>query len=281
MTGVAFPSSRLTRFRGARSRIPQPTPTEPVNEMRRTRSSSTSTSPMSLAGPQRTFSQPAGSPASVSSSARSSAESGVCDAGLSTTAQPAARAGAILCATRFSGKLKGEIAATTPTGTRNVNASLPSPAGDASIGTTSPASLRASTAAIVNVETARCASIRAAFIGFPASAQIVRATSSWRSARAAAVRSRIAARSWAGSGSLHRALGRVDCPPRLVGARLRNPSDDRAVVGRAHLDPLAGLDPLAADEQLPLGRGGGHVVSVDAGLRRFVARRCLYPVSHG
>ena len=195
ITGVAFPSSRLTRFRGARSRIPQPTSTEPVNEMRRTRSSATSTSPISLAGPHRTLSQPGGSPASVSSSARSSAESGVCEAGLRTTAHPAASAGAILCATRLSGKLKGEIAATTPIGTRSVNASLPSPAGEASIGTTSPESLRASTAAIVNVETARCASTRAAFIGFPASAQIVRATSSWRSARAAATRSRIAARS--------------------------------------------------------------------------------------
>ena len=37
-------------------------------------------------------------------------------AGFSTTAQPAASAGAILCATRLSGKLNGVIAPTTPIG---------------------------------------------------------------------------------------------------------------------------------------------------------------------
>ena len=201
ITGVALPSSRLTRLRGARSRIFQPTAAEPVKVMSATRSSSTRTSPISAAGPQTTLSQPGGSPASVSSSASSSAESGVCDAGFSTTAQPAARAGATLWATRLKGKLNGEMAPTTPIGTLSVSAIFPTPAGDASIGTTSPASFRASTAAIVNVEVARAASTRAAFIGFPASAEIVRATSSARSSTSRAVRSRIAARSWAGSGS--------------------------------------------------------------------------------
>ena len=149
ITGVAFPSSRLTRLRGARSRMPQPTGPEPVNVMSATRSSSTRTSPMSPDGPTSTFSQPGGSPASCSSSARKSAESGVCDAGLRTTAQPAASAGAILCATRLSGKLNGLIAPTTPIGRRIVKASLPSPACEASMGIISPASFRASTAAIV------------------------------------------------------------------------------------------------------------------------------------
>ena len=54
---------------------------------------------------------------------------------------------------------------------RSVNASLPSPAALASIGTMSPASVRASTAANVNVETARCASTRAVLIGLAASAR--------------------------------------------------------------------------------------------------------------
>ena len=149
ITGVALPSSSSTFFRAARSRMPQPTSDEPVNVIALTRSSSTSTSPISLAGPTRTLSQPAGRPASSSSSASVSAESGVWPAGLSTTAQPAASAGAILCATRLSGKLNGLIAPTTPIGSRSVNASLPSPAWAASMGTTSPASLRASTAANV------------------------------------------------------------------------------------------------------------------------------------
>ena len=115
----------------------------------RTRSSSTSTSPIWADGPATTLSQPGGSPASSSSSASRSAESGVWLAGLRTTAQPAASAGASLCATRLSGKLNGEIAPTIPIGCRSVNASLPSPAWAASIGTISPASLRASTAANV------------------------------------------------------------------------------------------------------------------------------------
>ena len=48
-----------------------------------------------------------------------------------------------------------------------------------------------------------------------------------------------------------RLLGRVDRAPRLVRAGLRDPRDELAGVGRAHLDPLAGLDPFAGDEQLP------------------------------
>ena len=183
ITGVALPSSSVTRFFGARSRIPQPTGTEPVNEISLTRSSPTRTSPISALGPTTTLSQPGGRPASSSSSASKSADSGVWVAGLSTTAQPAASAGAILCATRLSGKLNGLIAPTTPTGRRSVNASLPTPAWEASIGTISPASLRASTAAKVYVDIARWASTRAAFIGLPASSEIVRATSSWRRPR--------------------------------------------------------------------------------------------------
>ncbi len=49
-------------------------------------------------------------------SASNSAESGVCGAGFSTMEQPAAMAGATLCATRFSGKLKGVMPATGPEG---------------------------------------------------------------------------------------------------------------------------------------------------------------------
>ena len=149
ITGVALPSSRLTFFFGARSFSAQPTPPEPVKVIALTRSSSTRTSPISADGPTTTLSQPGGRPASSSSSASISAESGVWLAGLSTTAQPAASAGASLCATRLSGKLNGEIAPTIPIGRRSVKPSLPSPAWAASIGTISPASFRASTAAKV------------------------------------------------------------------------------------------------------------------------------------
>ena len=200
IAGVAFPSSSLTRLRCARSASDQPTPLDPVKVINLTRSSATSASPIVAAEPETTLSQPGGRPASCSSSARNSAEKGVAEAGLSTTAQPAASAGAILCATRLSGKLKGEMAPTIPIGSRSVSASFPAPAGDASIGTTSPARRRASTAANVYVDAARCASTLAALSGLPASAEIVWAASSRRSSSRRATVSRMRARSCAGNG---------------------------------------------------------------------------------
>src|SRR5207248_10117308 len=101
---------------------------------------------------------------------------------------------------RLHGKLNGEIAPMTPMGRRRVNASLPSPACAASIGIISPTSFRASTAANVYVDIARDASTRAVLIGFPASSEIVRATSSCRRPIRPAVLTRISARLCAGSG---------------------------------------------------------------------------------
>src|SRR5690606_28304049 len=71
---------------------------------------------------------------------------GVFEAGLSTTGQPAAMAGPTLWATRLSGKLKGVIAPTTPTGTRKAKPRRPWPEAVASMGTISPVSRRASAA---------------------------------------------------------------------------------------------------------------------------------------
>ena len=102
--------------------------------------------------PVTTWSCSAGRPhSSMSSSASAMDENGVWLAGFSTTGQPAAMAGATLCATRLSGKLNGAMAPTTPIGTRSVKPSLPSPAAPASSGIISPASLRASAAANENV----------------------------------------------------------------------------------------------------------------------------------
>ena len=159
-------------------------------------------------------------------------------AGLSTTGQPAASAGASLCATRLHGKLKGEMAPMMPTGRRSVNAIFPSPASEAPMGTTSPASLRASTAAKVYVETAREASTRAVLIGLPASAQIVCAMSSLPLAQQPrdAVEDRCAL--VRRQRRLERARGRVDCPARVVGAGLRHPADDLAAVRGVDLDPF-------------------------------------------
>src|SRR5204862_5616533 len=126
-------------------------------------------------GPGSTQSQPSGRPASAITAANRTADNGVWLAGFSTTAHPAASAGATLWPTRLSGKLNGLMAPITPIGTRRVKPTFPSPALDASIGTTSPASFRASTAENVKVDTARSTSTRAVFSGFAASAAMVRA----------------------------------------------------------------------------------------------------------
>src|SRR4051812_26419256 len=118
MSGELEPSSSRTFARGAFATIAQPTSGLPVNETYATPGCRTSASPTDDPPPGTTLSQPRGTPRSCSSDASSNADIGVCVAGLRTTGQPAAIAGASLCATRFNGKLNGEIAATTPIGTR-------------------------------------------------------------------------------------------------------------------------------------------------------------------
>ena len=118
---------------------------------------------------------------------------------------PAAIAGPSLWATRLSGKLKGLIAPTTPKGTRIITPSLPAPEAEASIGTVPPVSLRASTAEKVSVSTQRCASTFAVLIGLPASAAIVRPSSSTRSPTSSAARSRTAARACWGKSAVSKA----------------------------------------------------------------------------
>ena len=63
---------------------------------------------------------PFGRSVSASTSPMISAPIGVFSEGLSTNGQPAAIAGATLCATRLSGKLNGVMKLTGPSGTRRV-----------------------------------------------------------------------------------------------------------------------------------------------------------------
>ena len=121
---------------------------------------------------------------------------------MSTTGQPAAMAGPNLCATRLSGKLKGAIAPTTPTGTRMMKPILPTPTGEASIGTTSPVKVRATAAENCSVLTARSTSTRAVLIGLADSRAIAIPKSSRREARSTAARSRISARCHCGNGDV-------------------------------------------------------------------------------
>ncbi len=84
-----------------------------MNDTFRTRGSLTRASPSSPPGPVSTDSTPSGRPASTKQAASASAVSGVVRAGSSTTALPAARAGASLCITSSAGQLNGVIATTT------------------------------------------------------------------------------------------------------------------------------------------------------------------------
>ncbi len=116
---------------------PQPTGGLPVKVSSLIRSSSTSGAASAVV--EGTTAIPsAGQPASSTICASRSDESGVWLAGRSTIGFPAASAGATLCETRLSGKLKGVIPATGPSGTRRTCATRFSVPGSQSSGTISP-----------------------------------------------------------------------------------------------------------------------------------------------
>src|SRR5947209_18687436 len=100
--------------------IPLPTSVEPVKPILRINGCVSSCAPTSRERlVVRTLNTPGGSPAASVIRAMASAVSGVAEAGLSTTLQPAARAGAILRVTIVAGKFHGVTAATGPIGWRN------------------------------------------------------------------------------------------------------------------------------------------------------------------
>ena len=97
----------------------RPTSVLPVNDKCLTMSLEHSTLPISIeltASAVRIFSTPEGIPARIANSPSARAESGVASAGLITTGQPAAKAGATLRVIIAIGKFHGVIAAQTPTG---------------------------------------------------------------------------------------------------------------------------------------------------------------------
>src|SRR2546429_7737656 len=117
MTGELLPSPRLTFFLGACWRMDHPTSPDPVKLIMATSGWSTRARPTSDDGPVTTWSQGSGRPHwPTSRSRRARADSGVWLAGLRTSGQPAARAGATLWATRLRGKVNGVMPPTTPNG---------------------------------------------------------------------------------------------------------------------------------------------------------------------
>ena len=121
MKGALPPSSNESRVTcwAAACMIPLPTSVEPVKPILRIRGCVSSSAPTSR---ERlvvsTLNTPGGSPATSVIFAIASAVSGVAEAGLSTTVQPAASAGAILRVTIVAGKFHGVTAATGPIGWR-------------------------------------------------------------------------------------------------------------------------------------------------------------------
>ena len=93
-----------------------PTSVEPVKPTKRTAGWSHNTLPIAAASPVTKLNTPGGNPARSANSPSASAVSGVSSAGLTTHAQPAARAGANLRVIIAAGKFHGVIAATTPIG---------------------------------------------------------------------------------------------------------------------------------------------------------------------
>ena len=118
------PSSSVTRARCdvAPSATSMPVLVEPVNATLSTPGWRTSARPTAGPLPVMTLKTPSGMPASVTSLASSSAVTGVWSDGLTTIVQPVASAGASFQVSSSSGEFHGTTAATTPTGTRCVNA---------------------------------------------------------------------------------------------------------------------------------------------------------------
>src|SRR5690606_14805471 len=99
-----------------------PVASEPVNVILATSGWSTSAEPADGPRPVTTLKTPGGKPASRVSSANSRVEAEANSEGLTTTAQPAAMAGAHFQATKSSGEFQAVRAPTTPTGSCVVKA---------------------------------------------------------------------------------------------------------------------------------------------------------------
>ncbi len=100
--------------------IPLPVLVSPVKAILSMPGCSTIACPTLEPGPVMTLSTPGGSPTSTAISPSAMAVSGVWLAGLRMTTLPEASAGATFHAASSRGKFQGTIAATTPSGSRNV-----------------------------------------------------------------------------------------------------------------------------------------------------------------
>ncbi len=272
MTGVAFPSSRLTRLRGARSRIPQPMGADPVNVISFTRSSSTRTSPISLAGPQTTFSQPGRQPGLELQLGEEERRERSLGSGLQHDRTAGCERGRHLVRDEVEREVERRDRADDPdrhaqrecqlplTGRRRVHRQRVSrelPRLDRRHREGGDRTRRLHAGRLQGLPGLRADGARGLVVALREEPR-----DAIEDRRALVGRDRVA----------HGGLGGVERPPRLLGPGARDAPDERPVERRAHVDPLAGLDPLAADQQVLLGRGRGHAVSVVGALHGACAR---------
>ena len=158
-------------------------------------------------------------------------------------------AGPTLCAVVFSGALNGVIAATTPTGTRMVNASRCSLPGVAATGISWPAMRTASSADSRSVATARVSSVAASAGVNPVSATYSARISSRRSSSSRAASARMACRRAGGSGRCAAATAPVTARPTSAGAGLGDGRDLLLGVLVQHRELGPARLPLPVDEQ--------------------------------
>src|SRR6266567_8227494 len=120
ITGFLPPSSKCTRFSvGAPcAMIAEPVELSPTKPIALIAGCWVSALPASSPMPCTVFSTPSGTPACLTSLAKRSAVTGDHSAGLCTTVQPAARAGAIFQVESMNGVFHGVITPTGPIGTR-------------------------------------------------------------------------------------------------------------------------------------------------------------------
>ena len=144
MSGLLPPISRITRFPvlAHSTAMWRPTAVEPVNEISFTRGSSKSTRASVGPSPGTTLRTPGGRPAFSKISASFRPTSEVSSDGLRTKVLPVASANATFLSASTTGKLKGDMPATTPSGRRIARESRP----ETSEGKTSPCTRRASPA---------------------------------------------------------------------------------------------------------------------------------------
>ena len=127
ITGFLPPSSKCTRFRvfAPWAMIMLPVRLSPTKPIARMRGCSVSALPASSPKPFTRFHTPLGSPASSAISTKSRADRGENSAGLCTTVQPAAKAGAIFQVDSIKGVFHGVMIPTGPKGAREVRLTCP------------------------------------------------------------------------------------------------------------------------------------------------------------